>query len=63
MAAETNRRVLSLAADVTSTEQVGPRFHLVAVLDDLVLNRGKPKPIRVDTARSSPDDCLISGPI
>jgi len=38
-------------------------LHVVEVLDHLVLNRGKPKPIRVDTARSSPDDCLISGPI
>jgi len=45
LAAETNRRVLPLAADAPA------RSRWVAVLDDLVLNRGKPKIIRSITAR------------
>jgi transposase InsO family protein len=45
LAAETNRRVLSLAADAPA------RSRWVAVLDDLVLNRGKPKILRSITAR------------
>ena len=56
LAAETNRRILPLAADVTSTEQVDRMvaranfraFHVVEVLDHLVLNRGKPKAIGID---------------